>query len=109
MDQATLLTLVGAFVGIWLVAGGWALLRGLGQQREASMAQRRALRLAAMLESSPALPLLVRADGRIEGSLGIARLFGLDALPTSIDALAGEDPALGPLLGAVVEAQRAGG
>ena len=107
MDQATLLALAGAFAGIWLVAGGWALLRGIGRQREASMAQRRALRLAAMIESSPALPLLVRADGRIEGSLGIARLFGLDALPTSIDALAGADAALGVLLSAVVEAQRA--
>ena len=86
------LALGGALMALWLVVAGWAIVRGLMMQRQADFASRRAAQLAALIDGSPALPLVVRADGRIEGPGAIAPLFGLPLLPTTLDGLAGDDP-----------------
>lgn len=104
----------GAIMAIWLAVAGWAIVRGIGMQRRAAFAMRRATQLSALLDGSPALPLVVRADGRIEGPGSIAPLFGLDDMPPTIDGLAGDSataivPAdMARLLNDVVGAQRTG-
>ncbi len=77
-------------MAVWLVAAGWALVRGIMMQRRSAFAQRRSAQLSALLDGSPALPLIVRPDGRIEGPGAIAPLFGLDALPATLDGLASD-------------------
>lgn len=95
-DAVTLtLALAGAVVALWTAAGLWAVVRGLSMQRSAAFAARRAEQLAAMIEGAPAIPLMIRPDGSIEGSSAAARLFGLTRMPTHLPDLLGvrDDPA----------------
>ncbi len=87
MPDSTTLALVGILAALWFAAAGWAIVRGLSMQRRAAFAERRAHQLAAMVEVGPARPLIVRADGRIEGGGDCAAFFGLDALPPTLDGL----------------------
>ncbi len=87
LPDSTTLTLVGAVMGLWLVVASWAIVRGLMMQRRAAFAARRGAQLSALLDVAPAMPLLVRGDGRIEGPGAIATLFGLEALPRTLDGL----------------------
>jgi hypothetical protein len=50
-------------------------------------AQQLARKLARMVEEAPALPLLVRADGRIEGASRLAGWLGRDAMPDYLTEL----------------------
>ncbi len=109
MTDDTTLVLGGAVMALWLAAGIWAVVRGITMQRAAAFAARRAGQLNAMLEGAPALPLLVRADGRIEGPLAVARMFGLDALPTTLADLLPDVAAASALLADVEAAQHSGG
>lgn len=108
--EATTLLLVGVVLALWLAVAIWATVRGLGMQRRAAFSVRRAEQLNAVLDSAPMLPLLVRADGRVEGPLAAARLFGHEALPSTFDQLLerGTDGAAQALLRDVEAAQHAG-
>ncbi|MEO6388376.1 MAG: PAS-domain containing protein, partial [Croceibacterium sp.] len=55
-----------------------------------------ARRLTRMIEDSPAIPLLVKADGRIEGPERLAAWLGLPKLPGFISELGGGDTGLQP-------------
>ncbi len=109
MTDDTTLVLGGAFMALWLGAACWAVLRGLSMQRAAAFAARRAGQLNAMLEGAPALPLLVRADGRLEGPLAVARLFGRDTLPATFAELVPDSEVAESLLADVEAAQHSGG
>jgi signal transduction histidine kinase len=62
-----------------------------GRARQAHAARSTARRLGRMIEDSPAVPLLVRADGKIEGPDRLAAWLGLDRLPGFLSELdAGE-------------------
>lgn len=85
----TVLTLIGLLLAAWTLAAGWAVVWARGRARRADAAQRLAKRLTRMVDDSPALPLLVRADGRIEAPQRLANWLGLDAVPqylTELDA-----------------------
>ncbi len=106
-DDATMV-LSGAFFALWFGAAAWAVVRGLSMQRAAAFAERRAGQLNAMLEGAPALPLLVRSDGRIEGPLAVARMFGLDLLPATLAELLPDTDVATTLLANVEAAQHSG-
>lgn len=91
MPDSVTLAIVGGVVAAWLFAAGWATIRGVLMQRRAGFSQRRAAQLTALLDCSPALPVIVRPDGRIEGPGSVADLFGLERLPATIDELAQQD------------------
>ncbi len=57
--------LIGLLLAAWVLAAGWAVLWARDKARRAEGAQRHARRLARMVDDSPALPLLVRVDGKI--------------------------------------------
>ena len=85
----TLLALIGLLLAAWTVAAGWVILAARGKERRAEATQRNARRLARLVDESPALPLLVRSDGRIEAPAKLAGWLGLDAVPqflTELDA-----------------------
>lgn len=85
----TALVLIGLLLAAWTLAAGWAILAARVRQKRAEASQRSARRLARMVDESPALPLLVRADGRVEAPQRLANWLGLEAIPqylTELDA-----------------------
>lgn len=84
----TTLALIGVVLGGWTLAALAAIYlasRATGQARDMRTGLKRMQR---MLDESPALPLLVRSDGRIEASARLAGWFGLDRMPTYLSELA---------------------
>jgi signal transduction histidine kinase len=91
-----LIAIAALLAGAWLAVAVWMSARGarLAALAKAEVDDRR--RLAAMIEAAPALPLLVAADGTLEGPERLAGALGLDALPERWVALFGEDAPFGP-------------
>jgi signal transduction histidine kinase len=85
----TALALIGLLLAAWTVAAGWAVLAARSRARRAEASQRLSRRLGRMIDEAPALPLLVRSDGRIEGPPRLARWFGLEAIPGYLSELDG--------------------
>ena len=85
----TALVLIGLLLSAWTVAAAWAVLAARGREKRAESGQRQARRLARMVDESPAIPLLVRADGRIEAPQRLAGWLGLDAVPQFLTELDG--------------------
>ena len=81
--------LVALLLAAWSALAGAALIGARQRQRKAEARQRLARRLGRMVEESPALPMLVRADGRIEAPPRLAAWFGLEAMPGYLSELDG--------------------
>lgn len=84
-----LLVLVGLVLAGWTVAAGWMMLRASARVQAAETTRKSARRLARMIEEAPAVPMLVRTDGRIEGPDRLAGWFGLERMPEFISELTG--------------------
>jgi len=83
------LVLIGLLLAAWTLAAGVLVLRARAGQRRAEAALRNARRLVHMLEEAPALPMLVRADGRVEAPPRLSAWLGLDQTPQYLSELAG--------------------
>jgi signal transduction histidine kinase len=90
----TALVLIGVLLAAWTLAAGWAIVMARARQQRAETGQRSARRLARMVDESPALPLLVRADGKIEAPQRLANWLGLDTVPQFLTELDGGDKGL---------------
>lgn len=84
------LVLLGLMMACWTAAAVWTIYVARRNNRQARRDRRRLLRMTRMMDEAPALPLLVRSDGRIEGPERLANWFGLDSLPGKIHDLADE-------------------
>ena len=80
---------LGLFSALWLLAGLWAVGRGIAMQRRAAFVAGQAERLGSLVEASPQLPVIVRADWRIEASEKLGRWLGLEQGPRNFDELRG--------------------
>ena len=85
----TVLVVLGLLLAAWIVGAGWAIVSARARQRQADAALRHARRLARMVDESPAQLLVVRTDGRIEGSSRLAAWLGFDAMPQFLSELDG--------------------
>ena len=85
----TALVLIGLLLAAWTLAAGWAVLVARNKERRFDIERREARRLARMVDESPALPLLVRVDGRIEAPEQLAGWLGLDKVPHYLTELDG--------------------
>ena len=110
----TALLAIGIFCGCWLAVALWATLRGRRTALLAATRRRDLARMTALLGSGPAVPLVVRRDGSLEGGERLAALLGLAALPERFaelveqsGAFAAEEAAL--LSQRLAEASRGGG
>ena len=83
--------LVALVAGLWLAAASWATRRAWLAARAAEEMVGEGERLAALLESGPAMALVVAADGTISGPQRLAGALGLTALPERWLGLFGED------------------
>jgi PAS domain-containing protein len=90
----TALALIGLLLAAWTFAAGWAVVAARQRARKAEASQRLARRLTRMIDEAPALPLLVRSDGRIEGASRLAGWLGLQAMPGYLSELDGGDRGL---------------
>ena len=88
--------LLGMVMALWLVGGGWALATGLKLRRRAVFSADQASRLATLLESAPAIPLIVRNDGRVEAQERLVTWLGLQRLPNFLSDLSLGDLGLTP-------------
>lgn len=107
------LAIIGATLALWLAAAAWAVHSGLAMRRQGGQARAQSDRLAALLAAAPAIPLMVRADGRIDTPARLAAWLGRDRPPNFVSELlaadGGLDPADAAALGADIQAaQRAG-
>ena len=109
--EPAVLVLIAALLAAWTLAAAVAILAARRRQRRADAIQRNARRLSRMIDESPAIPLLVRTDGRIEASPRLAHWLGLDAVPGFLSELDAGDKgltaeALAELSAAVLRTQK---
>ena len=87
-------TVAGIVLALWLIGAAWAIITGVRLRREANEAHVQADRLAALLDISPAAPMVVRADGRVEAPPRIGDWLGLGRVPAFIADFAGKNAGL---------------
>lgn len=85
----TALVLLGLLMAAWTLAALWAFVAARTRERKAESGQRQARRLARLVDESPALPLLVRVDGKIEAPQRLANWLGLEKVPQFLTELDG--------------------
>ena len=85
----TALVGIGLLLAAWMLAAAWMMFSARARGSKAEAVQRSARRMARMVDESPALPLLVRTDGRIEAPQRLAQWLGLDRVPQYLTELDG--------------------
>ena len=89
MDLSPLsLVLVALVLAAWAVGAAIIVLRANQSVKRAKSMRTSLKRMQALLDVAPALPLLVRVDGRIEAPDKLARMLGLATLPRYLSELA---------------------
>ncbi|MBB5687202.1 PAS domain-containing sensor histidine kinase [Sphingobium boeckii] len=95
MTGSPLMPLVaGLVMAAWLGGAAWALVTGLRMRRGARILGTQAEKLQQLLDSAPALPMMVRPDGRIEAPERLADWLGLARMPNFLADLTGADKGL---------------
>jgi signal transduction histidine kinase len=82
---------IGLVLAAWTAAAAVLVLRAGARVQRARTLESKARRMQHMLDVAPAIPMLVRTDGRIEAPDRLARWFGVSALPRYIAELASEE------------------
>lgn len=85
--------LIGILMALWMVGATVAIWVGLSLRRQSLKTLRQTSRLARLLETAPAFPVVVKGDGRIEAADRFSRLMGLSAPATSLTDLGGHGDA----------------
>ena len=89
MDVSPLsLVLIALVLAAWAVGAGVVVLRANESVKRAKAMRTSLKRMQTLLDVAPALPLLVRVDGRIEAPERLARMLGLAAMPRYLSELA---------------------
>lgn len=88
--SATVMVVAGALMALWLAAAVYVLVTGLKLRRRGHHQREQADRLAALLQSAPAVPMLIRPDGRIEAPARLAGWLGLAVVPAYLSELTSE-------------------
>ncbi len=81
--------LLGLMLAAWTFGAVWLVVGSLQRARAARHARNTVRRLSRMIDDAPAIPLLVRADGKIEGPDRLAKWLGMDSLPGFLSELEG--------------------
>lgn len=84
---STALALLGLLLAAWTFGALWLIVAATGRSRASRGARSAVRRLTRMIEDSPAIPLLVRSDGKMEGPDRLASWLGLDHLPEYLSEL----------------------
>ena len=87
--SALALVAIGLLLAAWTGVAAWMMIAASAKARRAEAARKAARRLGRMVEEAPAVPLTVRADGRIEAPERLAHWLGLDKVPAYLSELSG--------------------
>lgn len=90
MDDDVIIGLVGIICAIWTVAAAYAIWAGVAMRRKAVRTLQQTSRFGRLLETAPAIPIIVKGDGRFEATDRFARWIGLDRKIDFIDDLAAD-------------------
>jgi len=82
------LVLIAVVLAAWAVGAAMVVIRANRGVKRAKAMRTSLKRMQTLLDVAPALPLLVRVDGRIEASDKLARMLGLPAMPKYLSELA---------------------
>jgi signal transduction histidine kinase len=88
------LALIGLLLAGWTFGAVWVVVAAQKRARQARAARSTARRLSRMIDDSPAIPLLVRSDGRLEGPERLAAWLGLPKMPGFLSELDGDTTGL---------------
>ncbi|MFZ2997039.1 PAS-domain containing protein [Sphingobium sp.] len=83
-------------LALWLGAAIWALASGRRMRREGTQAQGKLDRLATLLASAPAAPIIIHPDGRLEAADRLAKWLGKARVPSFASELISADSGLEP-------------
>ena len=84
-----LAVVIGVLLALWTGGAVFAMVKAAREVQGAKAHRVAARRLSRMVEDGPAIPLLVRSDGRIEAPDRFARWIGLDKVPEYLSELTG--------------------
>ena len=82
---------IALLLAAWTIAAAVLVMRAQAKTRRSKALQTSLKRMQHLLDAAPAIPLLVRVDGRIEAPERLARWFGLESIPKYLSELAGKD------------------
>lgn len=88
-DDTLSISVIGLLLGAWLVAASVAIWMGLSLRNQARKTLRQTARLGRLLETAPAVPVIVRGDGKLEASDRFARMLGFDRIVEQMTDLVG--------------------
>jgi signal transduction histidine kinase len=88
--------LAGALCAVWLLVAVWAILSGLAMRRAARATRLHTERVESLLHCAPVIPLLVMADGQVQGSDRLGSWLGLSQLPPYLTDLLDEEGGFEP-------------
>lgn len=105
--------ILGIVLALWLGGAVWALATGQRMRREGMQAQGKLDRLAMLLASAPAAPVVIHPDGKLEAADRLAKWLGKPRVPTFASELTAADGGLEPddasaLAREIASAQKAG-
>ncbi len=83
------IAVIGLLMAAWLVAASVAIWTGLSLRNQARKTLRQTARLGRLLETAPAVPVIVRGDRKLEASDRFARMLGLDHIVEHLGDLVG--------------------
>lgn len=89
------LVLIGLLLATWTAAAAVMMVRASAKTRRTKALQTSLKRMQRMIDMAPAIPMLVRVDGRIEAPERLARWLGLERMPKYLSELAADDDAAG--------------
>ncbi|WP_370297937.1 PAS-domain containing protein, partial [Qipengyuania mesophila] len=90
-SSPALMAVLGLLLALWTAGAVWVMLRASTREQKSLSSRKTAQRLSRLIEEGPAIPLLVRTDGRIEAPDRLARWIGLDKVPEYLSELSGLD------------------
>lgn len=74
------IAVIGFLMAVWLVTAAASIWLGLSLRNQARKTLRQTARLGRLLETAPAIPVIVRGDGKLEASDRFARMLGFDRI-----------------------------
>jgi len=84
------LVVIALLMAAWTIACAWIILRANAKTRRYRAMQVSSRRMQRMIEMAPAIPMIVRVDGRIEAPDRLAKWLGLDTMPAYLTELAND-------------------
>lgn len=85
----TALAVIGLLLAAWTIVAAVVMLRANAKARRMLAMQTSLKRMRHMLDVAPAIPMLVRVDGRVEASDRLARWLGFETMPQFLSELHG--------------------